>query len=213
MSRIFSKGILRENPVFVVLLGLCPALGVTTRVQNAAALGLGVVFVLAASSFVVSLLRYFIPERVRVPANLVVVATFTTLLDLLLQAYAPTVSRNLGIFVPLIAVNCLILGRAKAFAREHFAVFSLLDGLGHGLGFALALILIALVREVLGNGTITLFPFGKFDGIVDVPWLSSSPIRIFGLSAGAFIVVGYLKALFDIAGKRLNRSEKKEETQ
>jgi electron transport complex protein RnfE len=202
---------IRRNPVFVMLLGLCPALAVTARVDNALGLGAAVLVVTAFSNVTISLLGKYVPENVRTPAYSVIIAAFVTVVDLLLRAYAPELSKNLGIFVPLTAVNCLILGRALSFARESSPGPSLLDAVKSGFAFLFALTLIALVREVLGSGTITLFPVGDFRGILVVPVLSESPIRIFGLAAGAFFVVGYLKALFDYAAARMSAG--KEETE
>jgi len=193
----FLKGIYRENPIFVIVLGLCPTLAVSTQVVNALGMGAGVIFVLVGSNFFVSLLRNFIPENIRIPAYIVIIASFVTVVDLFMQAYAPSLSKSLGVFVQLIVVNCIILGRAEAFAKKNTVARSLLDGLGMGIGFTLALILIALIREVLGAGTITLFPMGNFNGVIDIPVLVSAPVRVMGLAAGALLVIGYLKAFFN----------------
>jgi electron transport complex protein RnfE len=133
---------------------------------------------------------------VRIPSYIVIIASFVSIVEMVLQAYLPDIYDSLGVYVPLIVVNCIILGRAEAFANKHSVGDSVLDALGMGLGFALGLLLISAIREVLGAGTITLFPFGDFDGVVEVPGLSKSPVRIFGLAAGALFVMGYLKAFF-----------------
>ncbi|MFP4112786.1 MAG: electron transport complex subunit RsxE [Spirochaetota bacterium] len=196
MVRDFTRGILRENPIFVLLLGLCPSLAITTHVVNALGLGAALVVVLSASNLTVSLVRDIVPARLRMPIFLAVVAVFVTGVDVVFRAHLPGLSERLDIFVPLIVVNCLILGRAEAFARHSTAGRAVLDGLGMGTGFLLALVFIALVREVLGAGTITLVPVGTFNGVVRLPGLAESPVRVMGLSAGALFVVGYGKALF-----------------
>jgi electron transport complex protein RnfE len=211
MIREFTKGILRENPIFVVVIGICPALAVSTRVVNALGMGAGVIIVLLGSNLAVSVLRDFIPEKVRIPAFLGIIAVFVTIVDLLMQAYLPELSKNLGIFVPLMTVNCIILGRAEAFAGNTTPGPSLFDALGMGFGFALGLTVISLIRELLGSGTVTLFPFGNFNGIIEVPGLVKSPLGIFMLPAGAFFVMGYLKALFDVIMKRSASNGKKED--
>jgi len=194
--REFTKGLFKENPIFVIVLGLCPALAVSTQVVNALGMGAGVIFVLLGSNIFVSLLKNFIPEKVRIPSYIVIIASFVTIVDLVMQAYAPSLSRNLGVFVQLIVVNCIILGRAEAFASKNTLGRSVLDALGMGIGFTLGLLLIAFVREVFGAGTITLFAIGRFDGVIEIPGLSESPARVIGLATGALLVVGYLMALF-----------------
>ena len=202
MIREFTKGIFRENPIFVIVLGLCPALAVSTQVVNALGMGAGVIFVMLGSNIFVSLLKDFIPEKVRIPSYIVIIASFVTIVDLSMKAYVPSLSKSLGVFVQLIVVNCIILGRAEAFASKNTLKASVLDALGMGLGFTFGLTLIALVREVFGAGTITLFALGGFDGTIEIPGLVDSPARVFGLSAGALLVVGYLKAVFDSALER-----------
>lgn len=191
----FTNGIIKENPIFIIVLGLCPALAVSTQVVNAIGMGAGVIFVLLGSNIFVSLLKNFIPEKVRIPAYIVIIASFVTIVDLVMQAFAPSLSKSLGVFVQLIVVNCIILGRAEAFANKNNISDSVLDALGMGVGFTLALGLISLIREVLGSGTITLFAFGSFDGVIKLPGLSESPARVMSLAAGALLVMGYLKAL------------------
>ena len=196
MLKEFTKGFIKENPVFVLALGLCPALGVTSKVVNALGMGAGVIFVLLGSNIFVSLLKNFIPEKVRIPAYIVIIASFVTIVEMVMEAFIPPLYESLGVFVPLIVVNCVILGRAEAFANRNTIGASILDALGMGLGFTLALIIIAFVRELLGAGTITLVPLGNWDGVISIPGLSKSPARVFTLAAGALLVMGYLKALF-----------------
>ena len=201
----FTKGIFKENPIFIILLGLCPALAVSTRVVNALGMGAGVIFVLLGSNTFISLLKGFIPEKIRIPAFIVIIASFVTIVDLVMQAFAPSLSRSLGVFVKLIVVNCIILGRAEAFASKKSLAESLLDALGMGVGFTLGLLLISLIREVLGAGTITLFAMGGFDGVIRIPGLVSQPARVMALSAGALLLVGYLKAFFNSLELRRER--------
>ena len=197
MLKEFTKGLFKENPVFIIMLGLCPALGVSTKVVNSIGMGAGVIFVLLGSNIFVSLLKNFIPEKIRIPAYIVIIASFVTIVEMVMEAFIPVLYDSLGVFVPLIVVNCVILGRAEAFANKNTIKTSVLDALGMGLGFTLAIILIALVREVFGLGTITLFPIGSFSGVIEIPGLASSPVRVFGLAAGALLVIGFLKALFN----------------
>lgn len=197
MVKEFTKGIIKENPIFIIVLGLCPALGVSTKVINALGMGAGVIFVLLCSNILVSLLKDFIPDKVRIPSYIVIIASFVTIVEMVMQAYSPALYTNLGVFVPLIVVNCVILGRAEAFANKNSVLPSVMDALGMGIGFTLGLVLIAIVREVLGAGTITIFPIGSFDGVIPIPGLINSPVRVVGLAAGALLVMGYLKALID----------------
>lgn len=206
MINEFKKGLIKENPIFIVLLGLCPALAVSTQVVNALGMGAGVIFVLLGSNIFVSLLKGFIPEKIRIPSYIVIIASFVTIVDLVMKAYAPSLSRNLGVFVQLIVVNCVILGRAEAFASKKTLAESIMDALGMGIGFTLGLLLISLIREVFGSGTITLFAMGSFDGVVSIPWLSSNPARVLGLASGALLVMGFLKALFNWIEDRKERA-------
>jgi electron transport complex protein RnfE len=196
MIHEFTKGIFKENPIFVIVLGLCPALGVSSQVVNALGMGAGVIFVLTGSNIFVSLLKGFIPAKVRIPSYIVIIASFVTLVEMVMEAYLPSLFNSLGVFVPLIVVNCLILGRAEAFANKNGVAASILDGLGMAIGFTLSLVLIAFVREVLGSGTITLFPIGSFEGVIRIPGLVESPVRILSLAAGALLVMGYLMGFF-----------------
>ena len=154
MKNILKNGIIYENPTFVQVLGMCPTLAVTTSLKNGLGMGLSVTFVLVLSNMIVSLLRKIIPQKIRIAAYVVIIATFVTIVDLVLKAYVPSLSKSLGIFIPLIVVNCIILARAEAFASKNTVVKSAVDGLGMGLGFTIALALISAIREILGNGTI-----------------------------------------------------------
>jgi electron transport complex protein RnfE len=197
MANELTKGIFKENPIFIIMLGLCPTLAVSTQVVNALGMGAGVIFVLLGSNIFISLLKGFIPEKVRIPAYIVIIASFVTVVDLAMQAFAPSVSKNLGVFVKLIVVNCIILGRAEAFASKRNLSESILDAVGMGIGFTLGLLLISLIREVFGSGTITLFALGGFDGVIRIPGLASQPARVLALSSGALLIMGYLKAFFN----------------
>ena len=179
------NGILRENPVFVLVLGMCPTLATTTSAINGMSMGLATTFVLICSNVVISLLKNLIPDKVRIPAFIVVIATFVTMVQLLMQAYLPAIYEVLGLFIPLIVVNCIVLGRAEAFAAKNTVGLSALDGLGMGLGFTLALTLIGAVRELLGTGS--LFGMNLYS--------ETYGMLIFVLAPGAFIVLGYLMAL------------------
>lgn len=192
MLREFTKGIFAENPIFIILLGLCPTLAVSTRVDNAIGMGGAVLFVLLGSNIFISLLKNFIPEKVRIPSYIVIIASFVTIVDMLMQAYAPALSSSLGVFVKLIVVNCIILGRAEAFANKNSVVLSILDALGMGIGFTLGLLLISFIREVLGAGTISIFSLK-----IIIPGLARAPIAVFALPAGALLVIGYLKGFFN----------------
>ena len=184
----FSKGFFRENAVFVLLLGMCPTLGVTTSAINGLGMGLATTFVLVMSNIVISLIKYLIPNKVRIPVFIVVIASFVTIVEMTMQAFVPSLFKALGLFIPLIVVNCLILGRAEAFAAKNNLLSSLIDGLGMGLGFAMALTMLGGIREILGSGSI-------FD-VKFVPEDASTMI-LFILSPGAFIVLGYLIAFIN----------------
>lgn len=182
----FTKGFIKDNPVFVLLLGLCPTLAVTSTAFNGMGMGLATTFVLVMSNIVVSLVKNLIPSKVRIPSFIVVIASFVTIVELTMQAYLPSLFEALGIFIPLIVVNCLVLGRAEAFASKNNFGSSVIDGLGMGLGFTFALTLLGAVRELLGSGAIFSLKFIEGDGIL-----------VFILSPGAFITLGYLIALLD----------------
>ena len=183
--KIILNGIVKENPVFCLLLGMCPTLGTTTSAINGMGMGLCTMFVLICSNLVISLLKNVVPDKVRIPAFIVVIASFVTLLQLCMQAYLPSLYESLGSFIPLIVVNCLILGRAEAFASRNTPLNSIFDGIGMGLGFTLGLTILGLIREMLGSGSVFGYKFiGDADGIL-----------VFVLAPGAFIVLGYLIAI------------------
>lgn len=197
MKRLKS-GIIEENPVFVQVLGMCPTLAVTTSANNGLGMGLATTAVLVMSNLVISLLRNIIPSKVRIPAFIVVIASFVTIVDLLLQGFVPALYASLGLFIPLIVVNCVILGRAESFASKNTPIQSFFDGLGMGLGFTFALTLLGIVREFLGAGSF--FGIKIMEGIFNtMPFLKVifgefQPISIIGLAPGAFIVLGCLMA-------------------
>lgn len=191
----FWYGIFRNNPTFRLVLGLCPTLAVTTSLENALGMGLAATFVLVSSNALVSALRRLIPGAVHIPCYIVIIATFVTAVDLLMQAYLPALSASLGIFIPLIVVNCIILGRAEAFACKNPVVDSIADGLGSGVGFTLALSLIASVREIVGAGTLTVW------GDVALKGLNPGPVTLAILPAGGFITLGLLLALINRLGE------------
>ena len=185
--QIISSGIVKNTPTFVLVLGMCPTLGTTTSAENGMGMGLATMAVLIMSNLVISLIKNIIPDKVRIPAFIVVIASFVTIIQMLMQAYVPALYGALGVFIPLIVVNCIILGRAEAFASKNSPLDSILDGVGIGLGFTLALTVIGAVREILGSGAI----FGVNLGFADVVPL------IFVLAPGAFLVLGYLMVLFN----------------
>ena len=181
------RGVIKENPTFVLVLGMCPTLGTTTSAENGFGMGVATMAVLIMSNIVISLIKNVIPDKVRIPAFIVVIASFVTVIQMLMQAFVPSLYASLGVFIPLIVVNCIILGRAEAFASKNGALDSALDGVGIGLGFTLALTVIGAVREVLGSGAI----FGYNLGISDY-----TPL-VFVLAPGGFLVLGFLMVLFN----------------
>ncbi len=192
----FGKGIILSNPVFVLALGLCPALAVTGTLDNALGMGAGVIFVLLGANIIISLLRNAIPSLVRIPIFIVVIATFVTILSLLFEAYIPPLHESLGIYLSLIVVNCIILGRAEVFASRNNVMLSIADAFGIGLGFTLAIVLIALFREIMGTGSLSIFGFRLFS----IPVISETPLGFFVMPPGAFLVIGVLLALFRMIG-------------
>ncbi|MDR0349902.1 MAG: electron transport complex subunit E [Tannerella sp.] len=185
--QVLFNGLLKENPIFVLLLGMCPTLGTTSSAINGMSMGLATTFVLICSNVVISLLKNIIPDKVRIPAFIVVIATFVTIVEMVMQAYIPALFDSLGLFIPLIVVNCIVLGRAEAFAAKNNPFKSMLDGLGMGLGFTFALTLLGTVRELLGTGqvfSISLYP-------------ESYGILIMVLAPGAFLALGYLIAIIN----------------
>ncbi|MFC1485065.1 electron transport complex subunit RsxE [bacterium] len=192
----FTKGIWKENPVLVQLLGMCPVLAVTGTLINGLAMGLATTFVLVCSNIFISLLRNFIPKQVRIACYIVVIATFVTMADIFIKANFMDISKALGPFIPLIVVNCVILGRAEAFASKHNLLKSLLDGIGMGIGFTFGLVIISSIREILGNGSVLGFPIL---GAWFKPWL------IMVLPPGAFIALGFIVAGMNIIKERKRR--------
>lgn len=195
-SKEFSKGIVISNPVFVMALSLCPVLAKTNTLDNALGMSAAFAIVILASNTIISLMRKAIPNTVRIPVFVIIIATFVSIVEMLFQAYLPAVYTALGIYLSLLAVNCLILGRAEAFASKNKVSDSLADALGMSVGFFLALVIISFFRELLGQGSITLFGNKLFT----LPVLGDNPIYIFGMSAGAFLVIGLLVAFFKWIG-------------
>lgn len=189
-----TKGIIKENPVFVMALGLCPTLAVSTSVMNAIGMGLAATFVLLCSNIIISLIKKMIPSKIRIPAYIVVIASFVTIVDMVMEAYFPALHKSLGLFIPLIVVNCIILGRAEAFASKNNVFRSVLDGIGMGIGFTFALIVIAVIRELLGAGQILGY---------DIMPKSYQPILIAILAPGAFIVMGVLMGMMNLKKKEV----------
>jgi len=192
--KVLINGLIKENPTFVLLLGMCPTLATTSSALNGMSMGLATMFVLICSNTVISLIKNLIPDKVRIPAFIVVIATFVTLVQMVMNAYVPALADSLGIFIPLIVVNCIVLGRAEAFASKNGVLSSFFDGLGIGLGFTVALTLLGAIRELLGTGKIfsmTIFPenFGAL---------------LFVLAPGAFIALGYMIAIFNKLQKKTN---------
>ena len=181
----FTKGLIKENPILVLLLGCCPTLATTTSAINGMSMGLATTFVLIMSNLVISLLKGFIPDKVRIPCFIVVIASFVTIVQLVMQAYVPDIYETLGLFIPLIVVNCIVLGRAEAFASKNTVFPSILDGAGMGLGFTLALTVLGCVRELLGSGSVF--------GIGILP--ETANILLFILPPGAFIALGFMIAI------------------
>ncbi|MDO9152234.1 MAG: electron transport complex subunit E [Paludibacter sp.] len=185
--KVFLNGFIKENPIFVLVLGMCPTLATTSSAENGLGMGLATTFVLFGSNVVVSLIKSIIPDKVRIPSYIVIIATFVTVVEMVMQAFVPALYESLGLFIPLIVVNCIVLGRAEAFASKNSVLKSSLDGLGMGLGFAFGLTLLGSMREILGTGKVfglTLFP-DKYG------------MLIFVLAPGAFIALGYLIAVMN----------------
>src|SRR5512133_1866597 len=189
----FTKGFLRENPILVLVLGTCPTLATTSSAMNGMGMGLATTFVLIGSNVFIALLKNSIPDKVRIPAFIVVIATFVTVVDLIMQAYVPSLYTTLGIFIPLIVVNCIVLGRAEAFANKNKVLPSALDGLGMGIGFTLALGVLGAFREMVGSGAIFGHKFLPGDGVL-----------VFVLAPGAFLALGFLIAIVNQIKKKLN---------
>ena len=188
---LITKGFIKDNPTFVLVLGMCPTLATTTSAMNGLEMGLATMFVLILSNIVISLISPTVPDKVHIPVYIVVIATFVTMLQLLMQAFVPDVYDTLGLFIPLIVVNCIVLGRAEAFASKNSVGDSALDGIGIGLGFTVTLTLIGIVREILGSGSVFGWKFIPGDGVL-----------AFVMAPGAFLVLGYMMVLFNKLAKR-----------
>jgi len=191
-----AKGVVISNPVFILTLGLCPVLAITSSITNALGMGAGVIFVLLCSNIMISSVRKATPLMVRIPVFIVVIATFVTILSLVFEAYIPSLYKSLGIYLPLIVVNCIILGRAEAFASKNSVVLSAADALGIGFGFTIALVIISLIREIIGTGSLEIFGRQLFK----LPGLSVHPLIFFISPPGAFLVIGTMMALFRLIG-------------
>lgn len=191
----FTNGLFKENPTFVLVLGTCPTLAVTTAAFNGIGMGAATTFVLVFSNLFIAALKNYIPDKVRIAAFIVVIATFVTIVDLVMKAFVPDIYKTLGIFIPLIVVNCIILGRAEAFAQKNTVKSSILDGIGMGLGFTLAITVMGAIREVLGNGSIFNIPLVAEN---------SKTMLLFILPPGAFITYGYLIAIFNRVKAKYN---------
>jgi electron transport complex protein RnfE len=184
----FIKGVYKENPVFRLMLGLCPTLATSSSVNNAVGMGASVIFVLVCSNFIISLINRWVHPKIRIPIFIMIIATFVTIVDLVMAGFFPALHKSLGLFIPLIVVNCIILGRAEAFASKHGSIYSILDGLGMGFGFMLAIVIIATFREILGNGTwLGLSVLGK----------NYQPALLMILPPGAFLMIGILIGFFN----------------
>ncbi len=197
LGKEFTKGIVAENPLFRLLLGMCPSLAITTSVANALGMGMAFTAVLLASNIVISALRKVIPDSVRIPSYIVIIATFVTMIEMLMHAFAPALFKSLGIFIPLIVVNCIILGRAEAFANKNSVAPSIMDALGMGVGFTLALVVVSTFREVLGTGAFLGHSLGN---------LSANSALIFILPPGAFITLGCVLGFLNMLQNRRKAS-------
>jgi electron transport complex protein RnfE len=204
VGTVFFNGIIPENPTFRLVLGTCPTLAVTTSALNGLGMGAAATFVLVCSNIAISLLRKFIPDQVRIPAFIVVICTFVTMVQLLMKAFLPALDESLGIFIPLIVVNCIILARAEAFASKNGPVLSAADGLGMGIGFTLALTLMGAIRELIGNGSV--FGFNLLGA-------SYEPMLLIVLASGGFLTFGLLMGLVNLAVKKFESKHAKKEAQ
>ncbi|HOH97050.1 MAG TPA: electron transport complex subunit E [Candidatus Cloacimonadota bacterium] len=188
-----SKGIIKENPIFVIVLGMCPTLAVTTSVNNALGMGMAATFVLICSNIIISMIKNVTPAKIRIPVYVVVIASFVSIVDMVMAAYVPDLHKSLGLFIPLIVVNCIILGRAEAFANKNNVLMSIADAIGMGLGFTLSLVVVSTIRELLGAGT--------WLGMQLLP-KSYDPMLVAILAPGAFITLGFLMALMNMIKER-----------
>ena len=200
LKKVFLNGILNENPTFRLVLGMCPTLAITTAAMNGVGMGLATTFVLVGSNLAISLMRNIIPERIRIPTFVVVIATFVTIVQMLIKAYVPALDASLGIYIPLIVVNCIIFARAESFAFKNKPLPALMDGLGMGLGFTLAITLLSSIRELIGNGTL----FG-----VQIMAESYQPMAIATQAPGGFIVLGFLLALVGVITRKADKKSGK----
>ncbi len=208
LKSIFKDGVITSNPLFVSLLGLCPALAITDKVMNAIGMTMAFLFVLLLSNIVISLLRKVIPNEIRIPVYIIIVATFVTCVSLLMQAFTPALYTELSTFINLIVVNCIILGRAEAFASKNKVLPSIMDAIGQSIGYGLALLLIAFVREVLGTQSITLSnPFNASQSFT-IPLLENFKIGLFTSSAGAFITMAIVLAIVSVIGTKIKNKKK-----
>ncbi len=192
-----TRGIIKENPIFRLVLGMCPTLAVTTSLENSLGMGVAATFVLICSNAVIALLRNLIPAKVRIPCYIVVIATFVTVVDLVMNAFAPALHASLGLFIPLIVVNCIILGRAEAYASKNSVVMSIADGVGMGIGFTLSLAVLGICRELLGAGSITLWTLPSGPLGWQIPWYKDTAMVMMILAPGGFIMLGSLLALMN----------------
>ena len=204
LGKVLFNGIIPENPTFRLVLGTCPTLAVTTSAINGLGMGAAATFVLICSNLVISLLRNFIPDKVRIPAFIVVICTFVTMVQLMMQAFVPSLYESLGIFIPLIVVNCIILARAEAFASKNGPVSSAVDGLGMGIGFTLALMLMGAIRELIGNGSV--FGFNVLGAAY-----ANSPMLLIIMASGGFLTYGLLLGIFNLIVKKAEEKKKREE--
>ena len=204
LGKVFFNGIIPENPTFRLVLGTCPTLAVTTSALNGLGMGAAATFVLVCSNLAISLLRKFIPDQVRIPAFIVVICTFVTMVQLLMQAFVPSLYDSLGIFIPLIVVNCIILARAEAFASKNAPLASAADGLGMGIGFTLALTLIGTIRELIGSGSV----FGQ-----NILGASYEPMLLIVLASGGFLTFGLLLGVFNLIVKKIEKKRALKEVQ
>lgn len=191
-----TKGFIKENPIFVIVLGICPALAVSTSVNNALGMGFAATFVLICSNIIISMIKNVTPAKIRIPVYIVVIASFVSIVDMVMAAYTPALHKSLGIFIPLIVVNCIILGRAEAFASRNNVFNSLADGIGMGLGFTLSLVIVATIREILGSGT--------WLGFKVMP-VTYDPMLVAILAPGAFITLGFLMGVMQMMKNRRSR--------
>ncbi|HQQ67217.1 MAG TPA: electron transport complex subunit E [Candidatus Cloacimonadota bacterium] len=188
-----TKGIIKENPIFVIVLGMCPTLAVSTSVMNALGMGLAATFVLVCSNMFISMIKNITPSKIRIPVYVVVIAAFVTIVNMVMEAYVPALHKSLGLFIPLIVVNCIILGRAEAFANKNNVIMSIADGIGMGLGFTLSLTVIGTIREILGAGT--------WLNIKVLP-ATYDPMLVAILAPGAFITLGFLMAILNLVKEK-----------